>query len=96
MNGKSTIVRHSLSEIGSLRERGGDGTSVAAPEADSLGAEFWKSAKVVVPQGKTSVHLRLDNDVVEWFRSHGKGHLTRMNAVLRAYVEAQKQHPRLG
>ena len=95
MNGKSTIVRHSLSEIQALREKGEDRTSANAPEAESLGAEFWKSARVVVPNGKTSVHLRLDSDVVEWFRAHGKGHLTRMNAVLRAYVEAQKQHTRL-
>jgi uncharacterized protein (DUF4415 family) len=43
-----------------------------------------------MPSGKTSVHLRLDSDVVEWFKKHGKGHLTRMNAVLRAYVEAQR------
>jgi uncharacterized protein (DUF4415 family) len=90
MNGKSTIVRHSLSEIGALREHGRDRTSKAAPEAESLGAEFWKSARVVVPSGKTSIHLRLDSDVVEWFRARGKGHLTRMNAVLRAYVEAQR------
>ena len=90
MNGKSTIVRHSLSEIQALRENGEDRTSANAPEAESLGAEFWKSARVVVPNGKTSVHLRLDNDVVEWFRARGKGHLTRMNSVLRAYVEAQK------
>jgi uncharacterized protein (DUF4415 family) len=41
-------------------------------------------------RGKTSVHLRLDNDIVNWFKADGKGHLTRMNAVLRAYVEAQK------
>jgi uncharacterized protein (DUF4415 family) len=90
MNGKSTIVRHSLSEIDAMRKCGEDKTSAAAPEAESLGAEFWRSARVVVPQGKTSVHLRLDNDVVEWFRASGKGHLTRMNAVLRAYVEAQR------
>jgi uncharacterized protein (DUF4415 family) len=43
-----------------------------------------------MPSGKTSVHLRLDSDVVEWFKANGKGHLTRMNAVLKAYVEAQK------
>jgi uncharacterized protein (DUF4415 family) len=36
------------------------------------------------------LNLRLDSDVVAWFRAGGKGHLTRMNAVLRAYVEAQK------
>jgi len=79
-----------------MREDGEDRTSADAPEAESLGAEFWKSARVVVPAGKTSIHLRLDSDVVEWFRARGKGHLTRMNAVLRAYVEAQKENPRLG
>jgi uncharacterized protein (DUF4415 family) len=73
-----------------MRERGEDRTRADAPEAESLGAEFWNSARVVMPSGKTSVHLRLDSDVVEWFRARGKGHLTRMNAVLRAYVEAQK------
>lgn len=84
-------MKHSLSEIQAMRESGLDKTHPDAPEAESLGAEFWKSANVVLPSGKTSVHLRLDSDVVEWFRSHGKGHLTRMNAVLRAYVEAQKR-----
>jgi uncharacterized protein (DUF4415 family) len=80
-----------LSQIKALREKGKDRTSADAPEAESLGAEFWKSARVVMPNGKTSVHLRLDSDVVEWFRARGKGHLTRMNAVLKAYVEAQKR-----
>jgi uncharacterized protein (DUF4415 family) len=79
-----------------MHERSEDRSSADAPETESLGAEFWRSARVAIPAGKTSVHLRLDSDVVEWFRERGKGHLTRMNAVLRAYVEAQKQHPRLG
>jgi uncharacterized protein (DUF4415 family) len=83
-------VRHSLSEIRAKRERGEDRSRADAPAAATLGAAFWKSARVVMPNGKTSVHLRLDSDVVEWFKAHGKGHLTRMNAVLRAYVEAQR------
>jgi uncharacterized protein (DUF4415 family) len=83
-------VRLSLSEVETRRERGEDATSADAPEAESLGAEFWKSARVVLPSGKTSVHLRLDSDVVDWFKARGKGHLTRMNAVLRAYVETRK------
>ena len=93
MKEKSTIVRHSLSEIKTMRERGEDRTSPDAPEAESLGVAFWSSARVVMPGGKTSVHLRLDSDVVEWFKASGKGHLTRMNAVLRAYIEAQKSRP---
>jgi len=91
MKKKSTIVRHSLSEIEALREGGFDKTRRDTPRAESLGAEFWNSARVVLPPGKTSVHLRLDKDVVEWFRARGKGHLTRMNAVLRAYVDAQNR-----
>ena len=90
MNEKSTIVTYSLSEIRAMRARGLDRTRDDAPEAESLGEDFWKNARVILPRGKTSVHLRLDSDIVEWFRADGKGHLTRMNAVLRAYVEAQK------
>jgi uncharacterized protein (DUF4415 family) len=93
MKEKSTIVRHSLSQVRVMRERGEDKTSPDAPEAKSLGAGFWESARVVMPSGKTSVHLRLDSDIVDWFKTQGKGHLTRMNAVLRAYVEAQKTVP---
>ncbi len=74
-----------------MRERGDDKTSPDAPEAESLGADFWNTAHVVMPAGKTSVHLRLDSDVVDWFKPNGKGHLTRMNAVLKAYVEAQRR-----
>ena len=90
MKEKSTIVRHSLSQIRAMRERGEDQTSSNAPEAESLGEDFWSRARIVMPASKTSVHLRLDKDVVDWFKANGKGHLTRMNAVLRAYVEAQK------
>jgi uncharacterized protein (DUF4415 family) len=79
-----------------MRERGEDQTRPDAPEAESLGADFWSSASVVMPGGKTSVHLRLDSEVVDWFKANGKGHLTRMNAVLRAYVEAQKHSPSRG
>ena len=90
MSEKSTIVRHTPSAVRDMRARGEDKTRADAPEAESLGVEFWKSARVRMPAGKTSVHLRVDTDVVEWFRTRGKGHLTRMNAVLRAYVDAQK------
>jgi uncharacterized protein (DUF4415 family) len=36
-------------------------------------------------------HLRLDSEIGDWFKAAGKGHLTRMNAVLRAYVDAQRR-----
>lgn len=85
-------MRYSLSEIEVIRKRGEDPTRADAPQAESLGKDFWMSARVVVPPGKTSVHLRLDSDIVEFFKSRGKGHLTRMNAVLRSYVDAHNRN----
>jgi len=56
-----------------------------------LGEEFFKNAVVVQPEDhKTQLTLRLDPDVVLWFKAQGKGYQTRMNAVLRAYYEAQR------
>ncbi len=40
------------------------------------------------PVGKTLVSLRIDNDVLEWFRTRGKGYQTEVNALLKAYKEA--------
>ena len=44
-----------------------------------------------MPSGKKSVHLRVDADVLDWFKAQGRGCLTRMNAVLRSYMEAHRQ-----
>lgn len=51
-------------------------------------AAFWEKAHVVMPSAKTHLSLRLDEDVVEWFKRQGAGYQTRINAVLRSYVEA--------
>ena len=37
---------------------------------------------------KAAISLRLDADVLDWFKAHGAGYQTRINAVLRAYMEA--------
>jgi uncharacterized protein (DUF4415 family) len=52
--------------------------------------EEWARARVVWPQGKAPVTLRLDRDIIAWFKHRGRGYQTRINAVLRAFVEAQK------
>lgn len=53
-------------------------------------------ARAIVRQGlkpvvrKKLLTLRIDNDVVEWYRSQGSGYQTRINALLRAYMEERK------
>lgn len=51
--------------------------------------EFWASALLVHPSRKVPVSLRLDEDVLAWFKGRGARYQTRINAVLRAYVERQ-------
>ncbi len=46
----------------------------------------WADAAIVLPKRKVPVGLRLDEDVIAFFRAQGPGHLTRMAGVLRAYV----------
>ena len=38
--------------------------------------------------GKASISLRVDADVLEWFKAQGPGYQTKMNAVLRAFKDA--------
>ena len=59
------------------------------PDSDVPGVD-WTTARLVMPQRKESVHLRLDPDVLAWYRQQGQGHLTRMNPVLRAYLDAHR------
>jgi len=59
-------------------------------EYADLPQDFWDNAKVVFPREPRSVHLKLDPDVFDYFKAQGKGHLTRMQEVLRAYVNAHR------
>jgi uncharacterized protein (DUF4415 family) len=50
----------------------------------------WESTVTVgLPPPKQDIHIRLDGDVLEWFKAHGKGYQTRINAVLRAFVQTR-------
>ena len=59
------------------------------PELDE---EFWKNAVIEYPEKKKPVTLRLDTDVLEWFKSTGKGYQTKINAILRSFYESHKRN----
>ena len=61
------------------------------PELDD---DFFKHAKVIMPQRKKQIALRVDSDVLEWMKAQGKGYQSRINAILRAYYEAHRDHKR--
>ena len=67
-------------------------TANAESDPDSIPYtdEEWAAATVIRP-GKVSVGIRLDSDLLDWFKKRGSGYQTRINSVLRRYVEAQKK-----
>jgi uncharacterized protein (DUF4415 family) len=105
-SGEST-VRFTLDEILDRVRRGETGTDWdrvnamtdeeiernAFEENRRLGIpdDWHKDAYAVYPVGKERITIRLDKDVLEFFRSQGKGYQSRINAVLRTFMLAEKR-----
>ena len=109
MKRSGNTTRHSTKRIAALRRRGAARTdwkkvdamseadleaSIAADPDDVRDAPDWTRAVKGVPAPKEPVKLRIDADVLAWFRATGKGYQTRMNNVLRAFFESRKSGPR--
>jgi len=88
---KSSSLKASKTNFPRLRKMKAANVKVTAehPELD-----IKRIARVIVRKGlkpvppKASVSLRIDVDVLEWFKARGSGYQTRINAVLRAFKEA--------
>lgn len=74
-----------IEELKNIRDEDIDTSDI--PELDE---EWFKRAKLVMPQNKESITLRLDKQVLDYFKAQGKGYQTRINALLKTYVEAQQ------
>lgn len=51
----------------------------------------WVLTEIPLPKTKTHASLRLDTDMLQWFRAQGRGYQTKINAILRSYYQ---QHTR--
>lgn len=109
MKKSGAIAGHSARQVEVLRRRGGSRTdwkkvdtmseagleaSIAADPDDVHEPLDWTRAVKTPPPPKQPVKLRVDADVLEWFRKTGKGYQTQMNNVLRAFVESRKSGTR--
>ena len=92
------IVRYTIEELRKLKGET-DWARINAEEAAGIEPgpdedDFevdWSSARLMPPLIKQAVSLRLDPDVLAYFKAQGPGYQTRMNAVLRAYKDAQEK-----
>ena len=108
MRKKSDTVRFSAKEIKAKIKRGEDRTnwrkakamagkkleaSIRADVDDIRGEPDWTKAIMGVPAPKDHINIRIDHDVLEWFRANGRGYQTLMNNVLRAFVRSRQETP---
>ena len=86
MSGGNTRKRSSTNwkRVDSVRDQ-----EIDYAEIPELGPDFFSEA-IRWPGKKKQITLRLDPDVLAFFRKHGKGYQTTINAVLRKYVESRK------
>ena len=80
--------RADLARLREISDAEIDATS--PPELSDLPDDFWDDAEVILPPSKEAISMRVDEDVLEWFRSQGPRYQTRMNAVLRSYMTMTK------
>jgi uncharacterized protein (DUF4415 family) len=83
---KKYISKSDLKRLDAMTD--GDIDYSDIPATDEI---FWKNAKVIMPKHKRQITLRIDDDIIDWFQHEGKGYQTKINAVLRMFVDAQKK-----
>ncbi len=91
------IVSYTAAELRTMERRGGSKSDWKAAAKKSLpdGSDpddameeiDWATAELPMPRRKAHMTLRLDADMLGWFRAQGKGYQTRINAILRKYFE---------
>jgi uncharacterized protein (DUF4415 family) len=70
-------------------------TSIAGdPDWVDLEPIDWAAAEVVVPANKVPISIRLDADILDFFKSTGPGYQRRINAVLRSYMQNARKKKR--
>lgn len=101
MSGKNT-ERYSAEELEAMRKRGEGKTDwkriaemkdedIDVSDIPELDETFWENAELVEPETKERISIRIDQDVLNYFRERGPGYQTRMNAVLKSFVKAQRK-----
>ena len=67
-------------------------TEIDYSDIPPLKEDFFQKGKLRMPKTKPLISIRLDSDVLDWFKSNGAGYQTRMNAVLRMYMNAHRHN----
>lgn len=101
MRNHSPIVKRSAADLRAMQKRGeikSDWKASAKKKLpsrrsrdDAMDEIDWLTTELPRPRRKANMTLRVDADVLGWFRAQGRGYQTKINAILRRYYE---QHTR--
>jgi uncharacterized protein (DUF4415 family) len=103
MQESERIVSYTMEELDEMSRRGESRSNFArltelteeeleaSIDFEEEGEIDWDTIQVGLPLLKQQLTLRLDAEIIDWFKSGGPGYQTRMNSVLRGYVETQKK-----
>ena len=80
-----------MEELRAMKDRGELRETRDTGFREELPPGFWEEAELINYNEPKSVHLKLDPEVFLFFKAQGKGHLTRMQNVLKAYVRAHRR-----
>ena len=94
MNAKS-IKKNAKSKTNLVKLHQKDDSSINYDDSPETTKKFWEDAEVVMPTHKIHLSVRLDEDVVDYFKQKGHGYQSKINAVLKAYVRAHTQHSKV-
>jgi uncharacterized protein (DUF4415 family) len=91
---KDRIESYTLAELRKMKSRTDWAKAARMPVPDGSDPDDaigdpvdWVTTTLPMPQRKEHTNLRIDADVMQFFRKQGKGYQTKINAVLRSYVE---------
>jgi uncharacterized protein (DUF4415 family) len=109
MKKKKHTISYTAKELAAMRKRGASRSDWAksasqsqaqlkasiASDSDEAGMVVdWAKATIDMPRPKATLNMRVDRDVLEFFKRTGRGYQTRINAILRSYFEHRHQSER--
>ena len=93
----ANIVTYTVAELEAMQSRGetrndwARAATLPLPDGsdpdDAMAPVDWATTELPMPRTKAHTSLRIDADVLDWFKRQGRGYQTKINAVLRGYVQ---------
>lgn len=83
-------IKSDLERLRKLTDEEIDASIKDDPDWEEFKDIDWDTAVLVIPPKKKAISIRLDEDVLDYFKTEGDGYQRRMNAVLRSYMEQKK------